>query len=249
MANRALRIDEGQFELPGMDAEAGEGSSAEGPSSGTVPGAVIDPQGAPAAADASFGEAMAEPPTAAGRAEAGGKPVADLGPVGVLAGEEAMVRAFNQLRAAVRDASGRDSLAAPGDSEPLTETPTSETAAVEMPAPGIQAASVGAPAAEAGPGPESLSAERPQALREDALFAFGPGDGRVFLSGGAGWTDVVRLQGVDTPPDGQLWNLDLQAGTATEVDGAILLSEDAAGVVRLSDGAELVFSGIERIEW
>ncbi|MFC3229281.1 hypothetical protein ACFOGJ_18685 [Marinibaculum pumilum] len=239
MSNRALRIDEGQFELPGMDAEAGEGSS-----SGKEPGAVIDPQGAPAAADASVGEAMAEPPTMAGQAAPGGQPVADLGPVGVLAGEEAMVRAFNQLRAAVRDASGRDSLAGSGDEAPLAETRTEE-----MPAPGIPAASGGAPAAEAGPGPESLSAERPQSLREDALFTFGPGGGRVFLSGGAGWTDVVRLQGVHTPPDGQLWNLDLQAGTATEVDGAILLSEDAAGVVRLSDGAELVFSGIERIEW
>ncbi|MEQ8349699.1 MAG: hypothetical protein RIB82_29185 [Sneathiellaceae bacterium] len=228
MANRALKIDDSLFE-PGVPAPA---PAPSGPDGARIAGSLADrgraspdpaaPEGAPAAQGAGLTEAA--PAT-------GSSPDGDSGPAddlalaaaGSLAGEEAMVRAFNQLRDAVRQAT-RERDAGAGDPAAATDLP-------------------------AEPGRETLEATGAPAMREDALFAFGPGGGRVFLSGGAGWTDVVRLQGIAAPPGPGSWSLELEAGAATEVDGAILLSEDAAGTVRLADGAELVFDGIERIEW
>lgn len=203
MPNRALKVEAGQFELPGIapstDPAAGTGVPLAA-GGGSDP---LSPQGSPRASGGAPREAVAAEP---------------------LAGEEAMVRAFNQLRAAVREAA-QERDPAPGSD-------------------GVQEKAAGAA------GDEVLAAATAAPpLREDALFDFGPGSGQVFLSGGAGWTEVVRLHDAGGAPGPDGWTLHLEAGTATEVDGAILLSEDAAGCVRLRDGSELAFEGIERIEW
>jgi len=189
-----------------------------GPEGGASPA-----QGAPPALEGGKGEALASEP---------------------LAGEDAMVRAFAQLRAAVRDAAQEQPPADRPAAAPAPDGPQrpgrSRTAAPSQPA--------GAGTDPADPVMEALQAG-PVAAREDTLFTFRPGSGTAFMSGGAGWADVVRLEGVDGPPGPGGWNLQLDSGTATEVDGAILLSEDATGCLYLADGSELAFEGIERIEW
>lgn len=185
MPNSALKVDDSQYRLTGLD---------------------DDPE--PEAER--MGETAAEA-TPEKWPDGSGEP---------LVGEDAMVRAFAQLRAAVRDAA----LEAPPE-QPVPTAKAGGASETEV--------------LQAGPAP----------AREDSLFSFQPGSGTVFVSGGAGWADVVRLEGVDGPPGGEGWNLFLDAGTATEVDGAILLSEDVVGSVRLADGSELFFEGVERIEW
>lgn len=208
MPNRAVKMDDSQYRLAGLDEDLD--TEAEG-----VAQTATDTAREHWAEGS--GEAMAAEP---------------------LVGEEAMVRAFAQLRAAVRDAA----LEAPPE-QPLPAVPPGPV--------GPLADGTGRQGAAETPdsaSPDVLQAG-PTPPREDSLFSFQPGSGTVFVSGGAGWADVVRLAGVEGPPGGEDWHLYLEAGTATEVDGAILLSEDVVGSVRLADGSELFFEGVERIEW
>lgn len=44
--------------------------------------------------------------------------------------------------------------------------------------------------------------------------------------------------------------VELASGSIEEqADGYVALSDDASGTITLSDGSELQFDGIERIEW
>ncbi|MBF0192444.1 MAG: hypothetical protein HQL99_15095 [Magnetococcales bacterium] len=87
------------------------------------------------------------------------------------------------------------------------------------------------------------------------IFLLRAGGGNDSVQGGMGngWTDVVRLEGVDATPGMQLanvgnWTLDTNADYSV-VDGAIQFDAgDASGVITLWDGSQIAFEGIERIE-
>ena len=83
------------------------------------------------------------------------------------------------------------------------------------------------------------------------LFLFGAGDGSDVANGGAGWIDSIRLEGVTGGPDGlNGWTLQFDSGvSATETADGLEFDADASGMIQLSDGSELTFQGINRIEW
>ncbi|CDO58988.1 DNA gyrase subunit A [Candidatus Phaeomarinobacter ectocarpi] len=86
----------------------------------------------------------------------------------------------------------------------------------------------------------------------DDVFFFGMGDGSDTADGGGnGWTDTIRLENEDgTSLSSGDWTLSLDDGSIQSQDGdSIDLSEDASGIITLTDGSEISFEGIERIEW
>ncbi len=85
----------------------------------------------------------------------------------------------------------------------------------------------------------------------DDVFIFGEGGGHDRASGGSGWLDTVRLENADgDAPDAGSWSLTLRSGSIEEeAEGYIALSQDAAGTIQMDDGSQLVFDGVDRIEW
>jgi len=84
------------------------------------------------------------------------------------------------------------------------------------------------------------------------IFLFGTGDGSDEVKGGGnGWTDIIRLENEDgTSLSSDDWTLSLDSGSIqSSDDDEMVLSEDASGVITLTDGSEISFEGIERIEW
>ncbi|WP_412558770.1 Ig-like domain-containing protein [Thalassospira sp. MIT1370] len=85
------------------------------------------------------------------------------------------------------------------------------------------------------------------------LFIFNMGDGKDHVDGGAnGWTtDTIELHGVGGGHlDSCDWTLILDEGTITDSKKHSLeLSTDSSGTIVFSDGSELTFSNVERIEW
>jgi Ca2+-binding RTX toxin-like protein len=83
-------------------------------------------------------------------------------------------------------------------------------------------------------------------------FVFGLGDGKDTVDGGNGgsWSDVIQLEGVSTGPGGGDWTIRIDSGAIAEANADhLILTEDAAGTITLSDGSSVNFEGIERIEW
>jgi hypothetical protein len=81
---------------------------------------------------------------------------------------------------------------------------------------------------------------------------FGFGDGKDTVDGGAGgsWSDVIQLEGVSTGPGEGDWTIRIDSGAIAEASvDHLILTEDAAGTITLSDGSSVNFEGIERIEW
>jgi hypothetical protein len=86
-------------------------------------------------------------------------------------------------------------------------------------------------------------------------YIFNPFEGNDTFQGGSGggWTDTIQLN-ADADP-----NADPENPWTIEVDGnqvqydlaahALELNPDTSGVITLSDGSELTFDGIEKIEW
>ncbi len=84
----------------------------------------------------------------------------------------------------------------------------------------------------------------------DDLFHFGSGDGADIAHGGQGWMDSIHLDGVDNGPGEGAWEIQLASGSIEEqADGYLALTHDSSGTITLSDGSELQFDGIDRIEW
>ncbi|KXJ56294.1 MAG: hypothetical protein AXW12_00845 [Thalassospira sp. Nap_22] len=85
------------------------------------------------------------------------------------------------------------------------------------------------------------------------LFIFNMGDGNDHVDGGAnGWTtDTIELHGAGGGNiDSNDWTLVLDEGEITKSKGHSLeLSTDSSGTIVFSDGSELTFSNVERIEW
>ena len=85
------------------------------------------------------------------------------------------------------------------------------------------------------------------------MFIFGSNDGNDTVSGGAGWTDVIQLEGFDGVAAEQGWTLTLENGhsvhSTDNSSGEMLLNDDAAGTIIFDDGGEVTFDGIEKIVW
>ncbi|HEB95995.1 MAG TPA: hypothetical protein ENI96_06140, partial [Sedimenticola thiotaurini] len=85
-------------------------------------------------------------------------------------------------------------------------------------------------------------------------YLFDPFDGvDTFDGGSGGWTDAVQLDADADPaadPDNP-WTIEIN-GEVVEYDlaaHALELDPDTSGVITLDDGSQLVFDGVERIEW
>ncbi|MDG4718490.1 Ig-like domain-containing protein, partial [Thalassospira sp. FZY0004] len=85
------------------------------------------------------------------------------------------------------------------------------------------------------------------------LFIFNMGEGNDHVDGGAnGWTtDTIELHGLGGGNlDSSDWTLILDEGSITDSKKNHLeLSTDSSGTIVFSDGSELTFSNVERIEW
>jgi len=86
-------------------------------------------------------------------------------------------------------------------------------------------------------------------------YIFNPFEGNDTFQGGdgGGWTDTVQLNAnadPDADPENP-WTIAID-GDQVQYDlaaHALELNPDTSGVITLSDGSELTFDGIERIEW
>ncbi|MBT7505508.1 MAG: hypothetical protein HN644_04455, partial [Rhodospirillales bacterium] len=85
----------------------------------------------------------------------------------------------------------------------------------------------------------------------DDLFIFGAGDGSDFFSGGDGWSDTVQLDataGDFGAPGG--WDVQVDGDMAvTQTENTLEFESEASGTITLSDGSELTFEGVDKIEW
>ena len=86
-------------------------------------------------------------------------------------------------------------------------------------------------------------------------YVFNPFEGNDAFHGGTGggWTDVIQLNASAEPESGEdsPWTISVD-GNDLEYDlaaQALDLNPDTAGMITLSDGSELTFDGVERIEW
>ncbi len=83
------------------------------------------------------------------------------------------------------------------------------------------------------------------------LFIFGAGDGSDYFDGGDGWTDTISMDGMDGGPGVDAgWTLQVDDdATYTQTETGIDFDGDASGTIQLSDGSELTFEGVDKIEW
>ncbi|WP_321393402.1 tandem-95 repeat protein [Emcibacter sp.] len=85
------------------------------------------------------------------------------------------------------------------------------------------------------------------------MFIFGSNDGTDSVSGGAGWTDAIELNGFTGSASEQGWTLTLENGdsiqSVDDANGEMLLTDDAAGTIVFDDGGQITFDGIEKIVW
>ena len=85
----------------------------------------------------------------------------------------------------------------------------------------------------------------------DDLFIFGAGDGSDYFAGGDGWSDTIQLEGIDGGPGADAgWAMQVEDGVVyTETENGLEFEVDASGSIKLSDGSELTFEGVDKIEW
>jgi len=86
---------------------------------------------------------------------------------------------------------------------------------------------------------------------DNDLFVFGTGQGNDVVHGREGWLDTIRLEdGNGDRPSESSWELELRRGSVEEqMDDYLALSNDATGTITFDDGSQVVFDGVERIEW
>jgi Ca2+-binding RTX toxin-like protein len=85
----------------------------------------------------------------------------------------------------------------------------------------------------------------------DDLFIYLKGHGNDAINGGAGWVDTVQFdQSGGALEFGTDWTLDLTSGSiVSQNDGELVLTNDADGVISISDGSQMNVTDIERIHW
>ncbi len=88
------------------------------------------------------------------------------------------------------------------------------------------------------------------------LFSYTVGDGNDAIWGGAGasWTDTISLSNgtASHMTMGSDWTVTLTSGSISATDTAnheLTLSQDAAGIITMSDGSTISFHEIEKITW
>ena len=71
------------------------------------------------------------------------------------------------------------------------------------------------------------------------------------MQGGTGdWTDTIQLHNESDAPNTGDWTVTVTSGSVVQSNAdSLVLSSDADGVITMSDGSEIVFQEIERIEW
>jgi hypothetical protein len=84
-------------------------------------------------------------------------------------------------------------------------------------------------------------------------YVMNPFDGSDTFSGGdgGGWIDVIDISAMAANDPTNPWTIEV-SGVQMEYDiaaGALDLNSDSVGVISFSDGSELTFDGIEKIEW
>ncbi|WP_041641236.1 hypothetical protein [Magnetococcus marinus] len=96
----------------------------------------------------------------------------------------------------------------------------------------------------------------------DDLFIFGMNDGSDFISGGADYNDVIRMDGMTSDPvldlgDVGNWTIDTNSDFTLQTidvggdvfDAITFDAGDAAGYITLEDGTQIDFDGIDQIIW
>ena len=81
------------------------------------------------------------------------------------------------------------------------------------------------------------------------MFSAGSGSDTVYGGNGGGWTDTVELANPGT--FGTDWTVSFDGGSSIEeqTQTYLDLTSDASGTINLSDGSQIIFDGIERIEY
>ena len=82
------------------------------------------------------------------------------------------------------------------------------------------------------------------------VYEMGDGSDKIYGGSGGGWTDVIQLSDGETSLGeyGVDWTLEVTDGSIISVDeDGIKLSDDADGIITLSDGSTIEFSDIEEI--
>ncbi|MEM7670610.1 MAG: PA14 domain-containing protein, partial [Pseudomonadota bacterium] len=84
----------------------------------------------------------------------------------------------------------------------------------------------------------------------DDLFTFQIGQGTdLVFGGGGGWTDAIRLEGVEMTSYGSDWTVTLDQGEIEVVgEGGLELSDGAAGVIEFESGGTIEFQDISQIQ-
>ena len=76
------------------------------------------------------------------------------------------------------------------------------------------------------------------------------GNDEVFGGSGGDWTDVIQLQNEANAPNSGDWTVSITSGSILQsTPDHLVLSDDAEGIISMTDGSEIIFEGIERIEW
>jgi Ca2+-binding RTX toxin-like protein len=85
----------------------------------------------------------------------------------------------------------------------------------------------------------------------DDTFVYLRGDGSDSILGGQSWLDTVQFdQSAGAMEYGTDWTLTLATGSiVSQTAGELILSTDAAGIISVTDGAQISVTDIERIHW
>jgi Ca2+-binding RTX toxin-like protein len=85
----------------------------------------------------------------------------------------------------------------------------------------------------------------------DDLFIYLKGYGSDSVNGGVGWTDTIQFdQSAGSLEFGSDWTINLTQGSiVSQSANELVLSNDADGVISISDGSQISATDIERIHW
>jgi Ca2+-binding RTX toxin-like protein len=85
----------------------------------------------------------------------------------------------------------------------------------------------------------------------DDLFIYFRGHGSDSVNGGSGWVDTIQLdQSAGSLQFGTDWTVDLTSGSiVSQGPNELVLSNDADGVISVSDGSQISATDIEHINW
>ena len=87
----------------------------------------------------------------------------------------------------------------------------------------------------------------------DTFFVMESGGNDVIIGGGGGWTDTIEVTNLATSgaPEAS-WTVSIDGGDTFDISsetGFLDLDADRSGSIVFSDGSEVSFEGIEKIEW